>query len=243
VPRRATLLLIDAGANPMAGLSLRLRDLGYRVLRTKTLEQGRAALSDRRFEMRIALIPPDLPVPDLDRAIAALRAPARSRVLRFLATGTRPDAGERSQLRNAGVEFALWEPFDDHTLQFQINRALAEGAPPPRRRHAVRVPTNLPVRVTMGRREKQARVYCISAEGAYLATPRPSLPKAVIHFSLPLPTGELRLSGEVVMTNVPGNLMRMNLPTGMGVRFTGYTREAAESILAFTEARARALLV
>ena len=227
----------------MAGLSLRLRELGYRVLRTKTLEQGRAALSDRRFDMSVALIPPDLPVPDLDRAIAALRAPARSRVLRFLATGTRPDASERGLLRNAGVEFALWEPFDDHTLQFQVNRALAEGAPATRRRHAVRVPTNWPVRITMGRREKQARIYCISAEGAYLATPRPSLPKAVIHFSLPLPTGELRLSGEVVMTNVPGNLMRRNLPAGMGVRFTGHTRDATESILEFTEARARALLV
>jgi hypothetical protein len=243
VPKRPTLLLIDAGATPMPGLSLRLRELGYRVLRTKTLEQGRAALSDRRFDMSVALIPPDLPVPDLDRAIAALRAPARSRVLRFLTTGMRPDASERSLIRNAGVEFALWEPFDDHTLQFQINRALTEGTPPARRRHAVRVPTNLPVRVTTGRREKQARVYCISAEGAYLATPRPSLPKAVIHFSLPLPTGELRLTGEVVMTNVPGNLMRTNLPAGMGVRFTGYTREAADSILAFTEARARALVV
>jgi hypothetical protein len=224
----------------MAGLSLRLRDLGYRVLRTKTLEQGRAALADRRFEMSAALIPPDLPVPDLDGAITALRAGEAG--CSFLATGMRPDAGERSLLRNAGSSSPSGSP-STTTLQFQINRALAEGTPPPRRRHAVRVPTNLPVRVTTGRREKQARVYCISAEGAYLATPRPSLPKAVIHFSLPLPTGELRLSGEVVMTNVPGNLMRMNLPTGMGVRFTGYTREAAESILAFTEARARALLV
>jgi hypothetical protein len=227
----------------MAGLSLRLRELGYRVLRTKTLEQGRAALCDVRFDMSLALIPPDLPVPDLDPAIAALRAAARARVLRFIACGMRPDASERSLLRNAGVEFALWEPFDDHTLQFQVNRALAESTPPPRRRHAVRVPTNLPVRVTSGRREKQARVYCLSAEGAYLATPRPSLPRAMIHFSLPLPSGELRLSGEVVMTNVPGNLMRRNLPAGMGVRFTGHTREATASILEFTEARARALVV
>ena len=243
VSKRVTLLLIDAGASPMARLSQRLRELGYRVLRTKTVEQGRAALSDPRFAMTVALIPPDLPVPDLDRALAALRAPARGPVLHFVATGAKPDANERSLLRHAGVAFALWEPFDDHTVQFQINRALAGVTSPSRRRQAMRVPTNWPVRVTTGKREKQAKIYCISAEGAYLATPRPSLPKALIHFSLPLPSGDLRLSGEVVMTNVPGNLVRANLPTGMGVRFTGHTRKVEQSILAFTEERARALLV
>jgi len=243
VARRVTLLLIDAGASPMVQLSQRLRELGYRVLRTKTLDQGCAALSDIRFAMTVAVIPPDLPVPDLDRALAALRAPARGPVLRFVATGAKPASGERSLLRGAGVEFALWEPFDDHTLRFQINRALAEAAPPSRRRQAVRVPTNWPVSVTTGKREKQARIYCVSAEGAYLATPRPSLPKALIHFSLPLPSGDLRLSGEVVMTNVPGNLARRNLPVGMGVRFTGHSEQAEQSILAFTDERARALLV
>jgi CheY-like chemotaxis protein len=241
--RRKTLLLIDAGAVPMDEVSRRLRELGYRVLRTKTVEQGHAALSDLRFAMGAALIPPDLPVPDLGRAVDALRAACAGQRLRFLTTGTRPDDEERGGLRSAGVELALWEPFDDHTLQFQVNRALALGPSPTRRRHAVRVPTNWPVRVTTGKREKHAKIYCVSAEGAYLATPRPSLPKALIHFSLPLPGGDVRLSGEVVMTNVPGNLVRGNLPAGMGVRFTGYSREIEQSLLAFTEERARALRV
>jgi hypothetical protein len=241
VSKRETLLLIDTGANPMEGLSGHLRALGYRVLRTKTVEQGHAALSDPRFAIPVAVIPPDLPVPDLARALAALRAPAGKKVLRFLVTGTRPDVNERSLLRRAGVKCALWEPFDDHTLQFQINRALVEGGSPLRKRHTVRVPTNWPVRVTTGKREKQAKIYCVSAHGAYLATPRPSLPKALIHFSLPLPSGDVRLSGEVVMTNVPGNLVRGNLPVGMGVRFTGHNRAIEHSILAFTEERSRAL--
>jgi hypothetical protein len=60
---------------------------------------------------------------------------------------------------------------------------------------------------------------------------------------LPLPSCDLRLSGEVVMTNVPGNLVRGNLPVGMGVRFTGHSRKVEKSLLAFTEERARALLV
>jgi hypothetical protein len=243
VAKRETLLLIDAGVEPMEGLSRRLREFGYRVLRTKTMEQGQAALSDPRFAIPVALIPPDLPVPGLERALAALRGAAGRMLRHFLVTGIRPDLEERSLLRRAGVEYALWEPFDDHTLRFQVNRALAGDASPARRRHAVRVPTNWPVRVTTGKREKQAKIYCVSAQGAYLATPRPSLPKALVHFSLPLPSGDLRISGEVVMTNVPGNLVRENLPVGMGVRFTGHDRETERSIMAFTEERGRALRV
>jgi CheY-like chemotaxis protein len=243
VAKRETLLLIDTGANPMEESSRRLRELGYRVLRTKTVEQGHAALSDARFAVRLALIPPDLPVPDLARALAALRAPGAKKPVRFLVTGARPDADERSALRRAGLELALWEPFDDHTLQFQVNRALINAGSAPRKRRSERVPTSWPVRVTAGRREKQAKIYCVSADGAFLATSRPSLPKARVHFSLPLPSGDVRLSGEVVMTNVPGNLVRKNLPVGMGVRFAGYSRQIEQAILAFTEERGRALRV
>ncbi len=227
----------------MEELSSRLREFDYRSLRTKTVEQGQAALSDPRFAVAAALVPPDLPTPDLDRTLAALRASAGKQVLPLIVTGTRPDAHERSLLRRAGLEFALWEPFDDHTLQFQINRVIAEASPPPSARHAARVPLNWPVRVRTGGREKHAKVYCVSAQGVYLATPRPSLPRALIHFSLPLPSGELRLSGKVVMTNVPGNLGRGNLPVGMGVRFTGQSPESERSLLAFTEERLQVLRV
>jgi response regulator RpfG family c-di-GMP phosphodiesterase len=243
VPKRDTLLLIDTGVGLMETLSQRLRAIGYRVLRTKNVEQGYAALCDRRFDIRVGLIPPDLPVPDLARALEALRVPTGKRAPRFLATGAKPEAAERQLLRGAGVELALWVPFDDHTLQFQVNRASAVGKSPPRRRQALRVPNNWPVRVATGKREKQARIYSVSAQGAYLATSRPSLPKALIHFSLPLPSGDLRLAGEVVMTNVPGNLVRGNLPVGMGVRFKGMARETEHSILTYAEERAETLLV
>jgi hypothetical protein len=243
VSRRETLLLIDAGASPMEEVSQRLRALGYRVLRTKNVEQGYAALSDARFSISVAMIPPDLPVPDPARTLAAFCDRAGQRPLRFISTGFRPEANERHLLRRAGVEFALFEPFDDHTLQFQVNRSLSDPGTGAATRRALRVPTNWPVRVTTGKREKQAKIYCVSAQGAFLATPRPSLPKALIHFSLPLPSGDLRLSGEVVMTNVPGNLVRENLPVGMGVRFTGHSIDAERSILAFTEERTQALLV
>jgi hypothetical protein len=105
------------------------------------------------------------------------------------------------------------------------------------------VPTNWPVRIRSGGREKPAKVYSLSPRGAYLATARPSLPRSLVWLSLPLPEGDLKVSGEVVMTNVPGNLVRRNLPIGMGVRFLGLTDEVSGAIDDWTCQRADLLVV
>jgi hypothetical protein len=43
---------------------------------------------------------------------------------------------------------------------------------------------------------------------------------ADLTIELPLPTGAIRVAGRVLYTNVPGNLARQSLPTGMAVRFS-----------------------
>lgn len=239
---RRLILLVDAGGTSMEPLLERLRALGYRALRTKTLEQAEAALRDPRFDVGAAAVPPDLPTLDPGRALDALRAHARAS-LPLLVAGERPDAEERAKLRRAGATLALWEPLDEHLLRFQANRALAGDALPEAERRALRAPVHWPVRVAAGSRERSGRVYCVSARGAFVATPRPSLPRTLVHFTLPLPQGELRVAGQVVMTNVPGNLARQNLPLGMGVRFTGQAEDSERSLEAFTERRYEALLV
>jgi hypothetical protein len=64
-----------------------------------------------------------------------------------------------------------------------------------------------------------------------------------VHVTLPLPEQELRVAGEVVATNVPGNLRKRNLPIGMGIRFLGLTREAEQRLLHFTNERSAELVV
>jgi hypothetical protein len=46
--------------------------------------------------------------------------------------------------------------------------------------------------------------------------------------------------GRVVLTNVPGNLQRSNLPCGMGIEFQGLLPDARNAIAAFVRDRARA---
>lgn len=238
-----TVLLVDAGTDSLEDLAARLRLLGYRAVRAKSLDEGLAALADPRFVVGAVLVPPDLPALDLERALGAFRAAQPDATLPLVAVGRRPDADHRSRMRRAGVEWALWRPIDDHTLRFQVNRALAGGGPVVSGRRALRVPTNWPVRLAIGAREKPARLYCLSASGAFLSTPRPSMPRAFLHVSLPLPSGDVRVAGRVVMTNVPGNLAKTSLPVGMAVRFTGYPPETERAIAAWAEERAEALRV
>ena len=120
------------------------------------------------------MIPPDLEAPDLSLALQGFRELVPERELSVLVGGPRPGASECQRLREAGAELGLFDPLDDHTLRFQLNRAAAGRTAGSAERRALRVPTDWPVRVRMGGREKPARVYCVSSTGAFLATSRPS---------------------------------------------------------------------
>lgn len=238
-----TLLLVDAGGEPLEDLSARLRGMGRRAVRAKTMDEGLRVISDARFAVGAVLVPPDLPAFDLERALHAFRRAEPDAPLPLIAVGRPPDPDARARLRRAGVEWALWRPVDDNTLRFQVNRALAGPRIGTAGRRAERVPTNWPVGISVGRRVKAGSVYSLSARGAFLSTERPSMPRTLVHVTLPLPGGDVRVAGDVVMTNVPGNLAKQGLPPGMGVRFTGQTDEVEEAILAYTRGRAETLRV
>jgi hypothetical protein len=236
-----TVLFVDCGNHPLLDLATRARRVGFRVLRAKTPEDAREALRDGRHAVGALVIPPDLTAADLALALRSFRELAAGHDLAVLVGGTRPSADEFERLRDSGAELSLFEPLDDHTLRFQLNRAVAGQPSGSAERRAVRAPTDWPVRVRIGGREKPARVYCVSATGVYLATARPSFRGSLLYVTLPLPGGAVDVAGRVVMTNVPGNLVRENLPLGMAVQFTGLPLDVADSLRVFAEHRAGAL--
>jgi hypothetical protein len=240
---RRTVLVVDAGGHPLEPAAQRLRLLGIPALRAKTGAEARAALLDARAAVGAVLIPPDPPTMDLKKAVRALSTLPDGTQLALLVCGPCPDAGGRARLREAGATLALWEPLDDHALRFQVNRAFAIDHVQNQARRAERVPASWPVEVRIGARARPAQCYSISARGAFLATAGPALRRTLVHVTLPLPGSELRLAGEVVATNVPGNLRKRNLPIGMGIRFLGLPREAEQRLLAFTTERSAQRLV
>jgi len=139
------------------------------------------------------------------------------------------------------VELALWEPTDAHTLRFQINRALAGPMRHAGERRALRAPAAWEVAVHAGNRGKRARVYSISTQGAFLATPTPSMLRAAVATRVPLPSGSVAVSGRVVMTNVPGNRLKKKLPVGMAIRFDEMPPETEALLQIYSRERQDAL--
>lgn len=229
--------LLDAGSPSMRRLSTRLRRMGYEVVPCKTPDHAERVLQARGSSIGATVLPVDLPTFDLGAALRFMRRLEPSGELTFVATGHRPDREARRLLRNAGVELALWEPVDEHALRFQVNRALASSRIVLGDRANLRAPADWPVAIWSGARRKPARIYSLSANGAYLSTWRPSVPGARLGIDLPMATGPVRLGARVVMTNVPGHFIRNTLPVGMGVCFEELPRDIETALLSWANDR------
>lgn len=217
---RRAVLLLDVGQNPLAILAARISRLDFRAVRVKTPEEAVPVLSDPRFSVHALVIPPDLPVADLKTTLSALRLVSPRDFLPVLVSlPRRTSRAERAQLARAGIDLPLYDPIDAHTLRFQLNRAIAGDIPARRKREGQRAPSSHQVTLRIRRRSRPARLYTFSSRGAFLVCEAPSLRKTRFELELGLPGLPRRIPGEVVMTNVAGNLSRSSLPHGMAMRF------------------------
>jgi hypothetical protein len=132
-------LLLDGPA--AIWLAPRVEALGYRVLRVETIDDAHRAIEDTTPEIACALVPAELADKRLKRALKRLRGRAKRGQLNLTAVGPAPNHEGRKWLRAALVRSALWEPFDDGMLRFQLNRLTLSS--PPDAREAVRVPSGL----------------------------------------------------------------------------------------------------
>lgn len=224
---RENILLLGLGAEG-GPLAKRLRLLGFTPLVAETPEALRRERERLGDALRVAVAPLRPADPTLDPAAGAFAGGA-AEGLRLVVTGPTPEPGERAALREAGVELALFEPFDDGTLRFVLNEALRDDERH-RRRESVRVPSSALARVVSASGAKSAFVYSLSVGGAFLETHRPTAPRGRLRVEIILPERRVVAQAVVVQTNVPGNLQRGNVPLGMGVRFEALGSEDREAL-------------
>jgi hypothetical protein len=218
-------------------LAGRLLLLGFRAVRATLAEDGVRALKRSGEPIRAGLLSVPHSMGDLGFALDRLREHASTPFLRFVAAGPEPGPRELEELREAGVEFGLWKPFDAAALRFVVNEALRE----PHRvesRRMLRAPTTMLARVFSAAGQKAALVYNLSEGGAFLETLRPTSTKGHVRIELPLPAGTVTLEAQVATTNVPGNIQKPNLPMGMGVEFTDVPEETRRTLAEHVEALA-----
>jgi hypothetical protein len=227
-------------------LAQRIRQLGYETFVETEPRAAAARVAQLHEAARAVLLPADFALPQRSGELDQLTRAAGTSGLRFVVVGERASAEAQAKLRDRNVRLCLWSPFHERELRFVLNRALydpAQGFGDPEQadlRHDARVPTSLGARIVVGEREKSAQVYSLAVGGCFLETLRPTLVGGSLDVVLPLPLGEFRVTGRVILTNVVGNLVRPNLPRGMGVEFLRVLPEAREAIEHYVRERARA---
>jgi hypothetical protein len=240
------LLLLGANAPDMELLRTRLVRVGYRVVAAKTPEMANTLLRVGGSRVGAVIVPSDLPVVSLRGALDSMRRNVTGDAeISFVAAGPDPGPEGRRRMRDAGVRVGIFDPIDLHTLRFQLNRALAGVHPPSRaRRGTLRAPADWKVVARSNGRDKEGRIYSISPSGAFIVLPQPWMVRSQVELRWThAQTGTVSADCRVVMTNVPGNVMRRSLPLGMGLRFDHLPEAASVALLMYTEACSQRLAV
>jgi hypothetical protein len=230
------MLVLEALDGASQKLAERMLPLGVEPVIVSNVADAVSILDERRVLITAVLFPTDGSTQNLKKDVRTLRTAGPATGLIFVSYGTPPHSSERKKLRSAGLSIGLWEPYDDATLRFQLNRALT-GDRDEHMRAKTRVPTYMLARICVGERTKDAIVYSLSEGGAFLETPRASMDGAQLEVELRLPDGPIRLKSTVIYSNVPGNLQRPNIPLGMGVTFESVSDSEASQIGRFVNQR------
>ena len=241
-PDRVLLYAFGGAAGDLAG---RVRQLGYEAIAEDDPRSAAARVAKHDEPVRAALLPSGFALPQRGGELDQLQRAAGTGGIRFVAVGSKPRAEGEQRLRDKSVRLCLWTPFQERELRFVLNRALFDptgsffGRDRNRVRHELRAPTSLGARIILSGREKPALIYNLSVGGCYLETLRPTLVGASVEVALPLPLGEFRVAGRVLLTNVPGNLERPNLPRGMAIEFLRLAPDVREAIQRYVLDRAK----
>jgi hypothetical protein len=232
-----SLLLLGFGP-AYARVAHRLVGLGFLALRAESLEDALGTLQLADPPVRALLLPPEPPLAELGPSLRWLAERSQDGNLRAAALGARPGPDALARLRAAGVALALWDPFTDGELRFVLN-FLAYNPRCGESRRELRVPTRLLAQLAGGLEAKEASVYNLSRDGAYLETLEPAEEGSELVVELPLPSGRLRLPARVLSSRVPGVWQRESLPRGMSVCFLDRDPGVRETLERYVEERDR----
>ena len=220
-------------------LSSRLSLLGCcRGLPAADLEGALRAQAAAPRAFAVGFLASDHGLPDLSRTLQRVGEWAASSGIRWVAFGPRPGPEACAGLREAGVQFSLFDPNSDEELRFVAGLAL-HGGDHAHPRAEERMPADLPARILTRNGEKVALIHNLSATGAYVATPRPTLRGGTVRLHFALPAREVQLDAQVLWNNVPGNLRRLHAPIGMGLRFVAVPPDVERALTAWVEERGR----
>jgi PilZ domain-containing protein len=213
-------LVFDTAESVLGTAALRLVETGLDPLYAR--DEDELVLLAREHRERIAalVLPGKLALETIDSLLkrVARNLPSGNASV-VLVAPTRRKA-HLLLLRDRGIRWVVFEPYDASELRFAVSAALATGdALEPRR--GLRVPIRLPTSVRHARATRTGEVTNLSVTGAFVALAEP--PELGAALSLEFPIGErlLRVQAVVAHRAEVADPGQAEGSPGMGVAFNG----------------------
>jgi hypothetical protein len=202
---------------------LRLIRLGIDCHYASTTKEAHLFVAQEADAIRGLTVPPTIDFAaarrvqeDLDQLTGEKR--------RLVVVGEQPDDATRVTIREAGVDWVLWAPFNDAEIRYVIKSAMALRRDLVNRRD-IRVPVDLVANIWSGSRREVAVVSTLSSRGAFIELSAPLKRGSSLRIEIELPSDRFRGFARVASVN-PDDPERYEDPSGIGVTFYGLDRQS-----------------
>lgn len=215
-------LLIDGERESLTSLADRVGLLDISVKHAQSVDDAQLIIYEETESIRLLVTPPDVPF----ERVAELReqlANTHNDPPRWVVIGEAPDEATRRRMRELGVDWVLWMPFNDTELRYVVRSATAQREEISHRRE-VRMPVDLVANIWCGDRREVAMVSSLSPRGAFIEVGEPLEIGSSLRIEMDLGGSPYRGFGRVVYVQMEAEAGR-NEPAGVGVTFYGAGRE------------------
>ena len=226
-------LVFDTAESVLGVAALHLIQHGLDPLYARDLDELLRLAPERKERVAALVVPGALALDGLDAVLAHAGRELPSGSASVVVVAPPRERAQLAALRDRGVRWAVFAPYEPCELRFAVAAALATGdALEPRR--GLRVPIRVPASVRHARATRPGEITNLSVGGAFVALPDP--PELGAALSLELPIGERLLHLQAVVAHRaagagPGRV------SGVGVAFSGPSPLEAHLLEGFVRER------
>jgi hypothetical protein len=215
-------LVFDTAESVLGSAALRLVESGLDPLYARDEDELVLLAKEHRERIAALVLPGTLPLELIDSLLkrVARSLPSRNDAVVLVAPTRR--RSHLLLLRDRGIRWVVFEPYDASELRFAVSAALATGDELEPRR-GLRVPIRLPASLRCLRETRNGEIVNLSVAGAFVAISEP--PELGAALSLEFPIGErlLRVQAKAMHRAESAQPGRAEGHPGVGVLFEGLT--------------------
>jgi hypothetical protein len=229
-------LVFDTAESVLGVAALHLIQHGLDPLYARQLDDLTLLARERRDRIAALVVPGALALDAIDAVLVRVGRDLPSGNASVVVVAPPRERAHLAALRERGVRWAVFAPYEPCELRFAVAAALATGdALEPRR--GLRVPIRLPVAVRHARATREGEIRNLSVGGAFVALPEP--PEVGAALSLEFPVGERLLHLQAVVAHRAEAVRagRAEGGAGVGVAFSSPSPLEAHLVEGFVRER------